>query len=80
VSLDLTGGVMSTATGLVFTGDNEGFFHAFEGATGKELWKFQTGAQVWGSAAVTYMLDGRQWVVMTSGLSFTAFALPAPPR
>jgi hypothetical protein len=35
---------------------------------------------VWGSAAVTYMLDGRQWVVMTSGLSFTAFALPAPPR
>ncbi|HLJ15834.1 MAG TPA: PQQ-dependent dehydrogenase, methanol/ethanol family [Bryobacteraceae bacterium] len=80
VSLDLTGGVMSTATGLVFTGDNEGFFHAFEGATGKELWKFQTGAPVWGSAAVTYMLDGRQWVVMTSGLSFTAFALPAAPR
>jgi hypothetical protein len=38
------------------------------------------GAQVWGSAAVTYMLDGRQWVVTTGGLSFTAFALPAAPR
>jgi len=80
VSLDLTGGVMSTASGLVFTGDNEGYFHAFDGATGKELWKFEVGAQVWGSAAVTYMLDGRQWVVTTAGLTFTAFALPSAPR
>jgi len=80
VSLDLTGGVMSTASGLVFTGDNEGYFHAFEAESGKELWKFQTGAPVWGSAAVTYMLDGRQWVVTTAGLTFTAFALPVAPR
>ncbi len=80
VSLDLTGGVMSTATGLVFTGDNEGYFYAFDGATGKVLWEFETGAPVWGSAAVTYMLDGRQWVVTTTGLSFAAFALPAAPR
>ena len=76
VSLDLTGGLMSTASGLVFTGDNDGFFYAFEAATGKELWKFQTGAPVWGSAPVTYMLDGRQWVLTTSGLTFVAFALP----
>jgi alcohol dehydrogenase (cytochrome c) len=75
VSLDLTGGLMSTASGLVFTGDNDGFFYAFEAATGKELWKFQTGAPVWGSAPVTYMLDGRQWVLTTSGLTFVAFAL-----
>ena len=80
VSLDLTGGLMSTASGLVFTGDNDGYFYAFEAATGKELWRFQTGAPVWGSAAVTYMLDGRQWVLTTAGLTFTAFALPAAPR
>ena len=72
VSLDLTGGLMSTASGLVFTGDNDGFFHAFEATTGKELWSSQTGAPVWGSAAVTYMLDGRQWVLTTSGLTFVA--------
>src|SRR5437899_11851885 len=30
VNLDLTGGLMSTASGLVFTGDNEGYFYAFE--------------------------------------------------
>jgi alcohol dehydrogenase (cytochrome c) len=76
VSLDLTGGLMSTASGLVFTGDNEGYFYAFDAATGKELWKFQTGAPVWGSAPVTYLLDGRQWVLTTSGLTFVAFALP----
>jgi alcohol dehydrogenase (cytochrome c) len=77
VSLDLTGGLMSTASGLVFTGDNDGYFYAFDAATGKELWKFQTGAPVWGSAPVTYMLDGRQWVLTTSGLTFVAFALPS---
>jgi hypothetical protein len=30
---------------------------------------------VWGSAAVTYMLDGRQHVLTTSGLTFIDFAL-----
>ena len=76
VSLDLTGGLMSTASGLVFTGDNDGYFYAFDASTGKELWKYSTGAPVWGSAAVTYMLDGRQYVLTTSGLTFIAFALP----
>jgi alcohol dehydrogenase (cytochrome c) len=80
VSLDLTGGAMSTASGLVFTGDEDGYFYAFDGATGKELWKFEVGGPVWGSAAVTYMLDGKQWVVTTGGLSFTAFALPSASR
>ncbi len=80
VSLDLTGGLMSTASGLVFTGDNDGYFHAFEATTGHELWRFQTGGPVWGSAAITYMLDGRQWVLTTAGLTFTAFALPAAPH
>jgi alcohol dehydrogenase (cytochrome c) len=79
VSLDLTGGLMSTASGLLFTGDNDGFFYAFESASGKQLWRFQTGAPVWGSAPITYMLDGRQWVLTTAGLTFTAFALPAAP-
>jgi alcohol dehydrogenase (cytochrome c) len=75
VSLDLTGGLMSTASGLVFTGDNDGYFYAFDAVTGKELWKYATGAPIWGSAAVSYMLDGRQHVLTTSGLTFIDFAL-----
>ena len=78
VSLDLTGGLLSTASGLVFTGDNDGFFYAFDATTGKPLWRYPTGAPIWGSAPISYVLDGRQWVVTTSGLSLVAFALPAP--
>src|SRR5438552_4167234 len=78
VSLDLCGGILSTESGLVFTGDNDGFFHAFDATTGKEFWRYQTGAPIWGSAPISYVLDGRQWVVTTSGLSLVAFALPAP--
>jgi alcohol dehydrogenase (cytochrome c) len=80
VSLDLTGGIMTTATGLLFTGDNEGHFYAFDATTGKELWRFQVGAPVWGGAPISFMLDGRQWIVTPAGLTLTAFALPAPSR
>jgi alcohol dehydrogenase (cytochrome c) len=80
ISLDLTGGIMTTATGLLFTGDNEGWFYAFESSTGRELWRVQVGAPVWGTAAISYMLDGRQWVVTPAGLTLAAFAMPAPSR
>jgi alcohol dehydrogenase (cytochrome c) len=76
ISLDLTGGIMTTATGLLFVGDNEGWFYAFESATGRELWRAQVGGPVWGTAAISYMLDGRQWVVTPAGLDVKAFALP----
>jgi hypothetical protein len=44
------------------------------------LWHYQTGAPVWGSAAITYMLDGRQHVSIAAGLTLTDFALPETPR
>jgi len=67
-------GVLSTASGVVFAGSN-GNFMAFDARTGKNLWHYQTGAPLY-SGAVTYMLDGRQWVLMPSGTTLTAFALP----
>ena len=69
-------GVMSTAAGLVFAGDNEGNFMAFDSRTGKNLWRYATGTPIWGAAAMTYMLDGRQYVVIPSGTTLLAFALP----
>jgi len=33
------------------------------------------GASIWGAAAVTYMLDGRQYVLIPSGTNLVAFAL-----
>jgi alcohol dehydrogenase (cytochrome c) len=69
-------GVMSTASGLVFSGDQEGNFNAFDAATGKPLWHYQTGTSVWGAAPMTYMLDGRQQVLIASGAALVSFSLP----
>ena len=68
-------GVMSTASGLVFAGDNEGNFIAVDARSGKTLWHYPTGASIWGAAATTFMLDGRQYVLIPSGTNLTAFAL-----
>ena len=72
----LSGGVTSTAGGLLFTGDNEGNFIAFDSKSGRPLWHYQVGAPVWGSAPITYVLDGRQHVIIAAGLTLTDFALP----
>jgi alcohol dehydrogenase (cytochrome c) len=69
-------GVMSTASGLVFAGDQDGYFNAFDARTGKRLWWYRTGAPIHGAAATTFMLDGRQHVLIPSGMTITAFALP----
>jgi alcohol dehydrogenase (cytochrome c) len=70
-------GVMSTASGLVFAGDHQGNFIAFESATGRDLWHYQTGSRIWGAGAMTFMLDGRQHVLIPSGSTLVAFALPS---
>jgi alcohol dehydrogenase (cytochrome c) len=75
-TLSSLAGVMSTASGLVFAGDQEGHFNAFDSRTGTRLWRYRTGAPIHGAAATTYMLDGRQYVLIPSGMTITAFALP----
>ena len=73
-------GVMSTASGLVFAGDNEGNFTAYDAQNGKPLWHYPTGSSIWGAAAMTYMLDGRQHVLITAGNTLVSFALPQDAR
>mgnify|MGYP003304781607 FL=1 len=69
---------MSTASGLDFAGDHEGNFMAFNAESGENLWHYQTGSRIWGAAAITYMLDGLQYVMIPSGTTLTAFALKSP--
>lgn len=69
-------GVTATASGVVFSADHQGTFMAVDSSTGQVLYTYGTGATVFGPPT-TYMLDGRQWVVLPSGLTLTAFALPA---
>ena len=68
-------GVLSTAGGVVFTGDAEGNFMALEAASGKVLWHFQCGASVY-SSPMTYAVDGKQYVAVAAGSALFAFGLP----
>ena len=64
--LPFNGGTMTTTTGLVFAGDIKGIFRAHDAKTGKELWKFNTGSGI-SAAPISYTLDGKQYVAVTSG-------------
>ena len=65
--LPLFAGVLATKSGLVFTGDQLGFFYAADARTGKVLWRFQTGSGINASPA-TYEIGGTQYVAILSGL------------
>lgn len=62
----LVGGVMATAGGLVFMGEGDGWFSAFNSGTGKRLWRFQCGAGV-NAPPVSFAVDGRQYVAVAAG-------------
>ena len=62
----LIGGVLATAGGLVFNGEANGWFKAFDSKSGQELWKFNCGAGV-NAPAVSYMVDGKQYVAVAAG-------------
>jgi len=68
-------GVLSTAGGLVFTGDGEGNFIALDAASGKALWHFQCGAAVY-AGPMSFAVDGKQYVAVAAGTGLFAFALP----
>lgn len=62
----LLASILSTAGGLVFTGDPEGNFFALDAESGKKLWSFQTGSGHRGGP-VTYRTGGKQYVATPSG-------------
>ena len=66
---DSWGGVLTTASDLVFVGTGSniaGYFYAFDAKKGDLLWKFNTGAGVFSSPS-TYMVNGEQFVIVGSG-------------
>ncbi len=62
----LIGGVLATAGNLVFNGEGNGYFRAYDAATGKKLWEYQCGAGV-NAPAVSYMVGGKQYVAVAAG-------------
>ncbi|HEY6488733.1 MAG: acido-empty-quinoprotein group A [Terracidiphilus sp.] len=68
-------GVMTTDSGLAFTGDGHGNLLALETSTGKTLWHVGTGSPMQ-SSPISYELDGRQYILSSSGGVLFAWALP----
>jgi alcohol dehydrogenase (cytochrome c) len=71
-----TAGLLTTASGLIFSGDAEGNLLALDSHNGKLLWRYQMGAPMHGTSPITYILDGRQHVLVPSGTTLTDWALP----
>jgi alcohol dehydrogenase (cytochrome c) len=68
-------GVLSTAGGLVFSGDAEGNFIALDAASGKVLWHFQMGGAVY-AAPMAFAVDGKEFVAIAAGSALYTFGLP----
>ncbi len=69
------GGILTTAGGVLFFGDDAGSLEAVESATGRPLWHFDTG-QVMRASPMTYAIDGIQYVAIAAGSDVFSFALP----
>jgi alcohol dehydrogenase (cytochrome c) len=67
-------GILATAGGLVFLGENGGAFTALDSATGVPIWHFETG-QPWRASPMTYMVGGTQYVVLAGQGGIFTFAL-----
>ena len=62
----MIGGILATAGGLVFAGEGNGKFAAYDSSTGKELWSFRAGAGV-NAPPSSYMVGGKQYIVVGAG-------------
>ena len=60
-------GVLTTEGGVTFVGDLDRYFHAFDTATGKELWKTRLGTSVQGFP-IAYAVDGKEYIAVPVGL------------
>ncbi len=62
----MIGGILATAGGLVFTGEGNGRFRAYNAQNGNVLWTFNAGAGV-NAPPSSYMVGGKQYIVVGAG-------------
>jgi alcohol dehydrogenase (cytochrome c) len=68
-------GIMTTAGGVLFFGDEAQSFEAVDALSGKPLWHFNTGQSIQASP-MSYAVNGKQYVAIAAGSDVLAFALP----
>jgi glucose dehydrogenase/plastocyanin len=59
-------GILTTASDVLFIGQPDGFALALDATSGRELWRFQTGAAI-SASPITYTVDGEQYVAVYAG-------------
>jgi len=74
--IDLGASILTTASNLLITGDDQKNLIIYSADKGKVLWHKELGANE-SNGPITYMLGGRQWVVAGAGDTLYAFALPS---
>jgi alcohol dehydrogenase (cytochrome c) len=62
----MIGGILATQGGLVFTGEGNGWFRAYDSGSGAILWSFQAGAGV-NAPPSSYTVEGKQYIVVAAG-------------
>lgn len=71
----MIGGALATAGDLVFVGQANGSFDAFDAESGDVLWRFQAGAGV-NAAPMTFMVNGVQYIAVAAGGNFQIGSKP----
>ncbi len=71
----LESGLMATAGGLVFYGNNSGDFIAADSRNGTLLWHFNT-SMAFKAGPMTYTIDNQQRIVIAAGSTIFSFGLP----
>ncbi len=62
----MIGGILATGGGLVFAGESNGWFKAYDAGNGSILWQFQAGAGV-NAPPSSYMVGGKQYIAVAAG-------------
>jgi alcohol dehydrogenase (cytochrome c) len=68
-------GALATQGGLVFFGEQGGWLDALDAETGETLWRFRAGKGYLGPP-ITFRVDGRQRIAVTSRQGLTLLGLP----
>jgi alcohol dehydrogenase (cytochrome c) len=66
--------VVATGGGLLFAGDTNGMFRAFDQRDGRVLWEVNLGSPVTGYP-ITYAVRGKQYVAVSVGNSLVSSGL-----
>jgi quinohemoprotein ethanol dehydrogenase len=70
------GGALATAGNVVFMGGGDGWFNAFDAATGTRLWRSYAAMGIM-AAPTSYSIGGKQYVSVLAGYGGTAGSAPS---